>query len=121
MSTAKSPNSCVHNDHLRKKIANSRAHSLIRALDSLFAGHNSLFRCVGNLSLTLWIYSLNRHVIFEPAAIFVEFPVLFPVSREFTAETGSHKTGPTASSLTIDLLRVLAESTTSPMNAPEVS
>jgi len=57
---------------------------------------NSLFRCVGNSAASHWIRAPIRHECRGGWPDSAKFPVNFPVSREFGAETSSQLTASSA-------------------------
>lgn len=59
---------------------------------SLIPAKNSLISYVGNSELTHWIFEVFPGSGCRQEAHFPKFPCIFPVTREFRAETGSAQT-----------------------------
>ena len=61
-----------------------------------FLPQNSLFNSLGKLRRRRWGIEISKAVQTRDGLGFANFPVFFPVSREFGAETGSHWTASSA-------------------------
>jgi hypothetical protein len=71
--------------------------SLLPDKYSLFFKIFSLLICVGNYAKTACSAAVSRSEIGSQSPKIAKFPVNFPVSREFSPETGSYLTARTAS------------------------
>ena len=71
--------------------------SLFWVIASLFLAQNSLFDCSGKLSERGRNTETTKQCGCRDGPSFANFPVFFPVSREFGAETGSQWTVSSAS------------------------
>jgi hypothetical protein len=70
---------------------------LFWVIASLFLAQNSLFDCSGKHSERGRNTEATKQCRRRDGLDFANFPVFFPVSREFGAETGSHLTASSAS------------------------
>jgi hypothetical protein len=89
------PGICFHVyacDLRRGGITWSRMSSLFWVIASLFLAQNSLFDCLGKLGQRGRNTETTKQCRRCEGPSFANFPVFFPVSREFGAETGSHWT-----------------------------
>ena len=74
-----------------------RMNSLFWVIASLFSRPNSLFDCLGKFGQRGRNSEATKQCRSCDGPSFANFPVIFPVSREFGAETGSHWTASSAS------------------------